>query len=114
MRLDNLGFGESSKNLLSFLTNCRQSVILQDCKSDEITLLRGVPHGTVLGRLLFNLNINDMATRIDNETELIQYADDTVIFASGTSIDISKAKLKQNAELIQFFHGRRLTVNTSN
>ena len=115
IKLGNLGFDESSKNLLrSFVTNRRQSVVLQDCISDELMLHRGVPQGTVLGQLLFNLYINDMATRVDNETELIQYADDTVILTFDTSIDKSKIKLEQNAnKLIRFFHEHHLTVNTS-
>ena len=94
----NLGFDESSKNLLRrFVTNVRQFVVLQDCISDGLMLHRGVPQGTVLGPLLINLYINDMATRVDNETELIQYADDTVILTFDTSIDKSKIKLEQNA-----------------
>ena len=68
IKLGNLGFDESSKNLLrSFVTNSRQSAILQDCISDELMLHRGEPQGTVHGPLSFNLYINDMATRVDNE-----------------------------------------------
>ena len=55
-----------------------------------------------------------MATRVDNETELIQYADDTVILTIDTSIDKCKIKLEQNAnKLIRYFHEHHLTVNTS-
>ena len=105
IKLDSLGFDESSKNLItSFLTNRCQSVILQDFISDEIMLHSFVPQGAVLGPLLFNLYINDMATTVNKETELIQYADDTHILILGTSIDKIWAKLKQNANnLIQFF-----------
>ena len=39
-----------------------------------------------------------MATRIDNETKRIQYADDTVNLSFDSSVDKSKVKLKQNAE----------------
>ena len=114
IKLGNIGFDESSKNLLrSFVTNRRQSVILQDCISDELKLHRSVPLGTVIGPLLFNLYINDMATRVDNEDERIQYADDTIILTFDTSIDKSKIKLEQNAnKLIRYFHEHHLTVNT--
>ena len=78
IKLDNLSFHESSKNLFrSFLTNRRQSVILQDCISDETTPLRGVPKEKALGPPLFNLFTTDMATRVDKEPELIQNAEDT-------------------------------------
>ena len=55
-----------------------------------------------------------MGTRADKEDKLIQSAVNTVCFNSGTPIDESRAKLEQNTNnLIQYFHGQQLTVNTS-
>ena len=55
-----------------------------------------------------------MATRIDNETKRIQYADDTVNLSFDSSIDKSKVKLKKNAKKPnQYFHELQLTLNTS-
>ena len=107
IKLGNLGFDESSKNLLRiFVTNRCQSVVLQNCISDELILHRGVPQGAVLGPLLLNLYINDMATGVDKETELIQYADDTVISTFDTSIDKSMIRFEQKAnKLLRYFPG---------
>ena len=110
IKLDNLGFDDSSKKLKrNFLTNRCQFGILQDCLSDEISLPRVVPQGALLGPLLFNLYIIGMAKSLGKETELIEYVDDTVILTFGTSIDESKAKLEQDAnKLIQYFHEHQL------
>ena len=55
-----------------------------------------------------------MGTRVDKETELIQYADDTVILIFGTFIDKCKAKLEQKANKpLQYFHEHQLTLKTS-
>ena len=98
IKLGNLISDESSKKLLRiFVTNRRQSVILQDCISDELMLHKGVPQGTVFGLLLFNpYNVN-IATRVDNKTELIQCADNTVILTFDTSTDKSNIRLEQIA-----------------
>ena len=99
IKLSNLGFDESLKILLrSFVLNRHQSVILQDCISDELMLQKGVPQGTQPGPLLFTLYINDIATRVHNETELIQYADHTVFLTFGTSIDKKQDQVRANCK----------------
>ena len=112
--LDNLGFDESSKNLIrNFLTNRRQSLILQDCISDEITLLRGVPQGTELNPLFKICILKILQHELTKKLNLYNML--TILFfflTFGTSIDESKAKLKQNAnKLIQYFHEQHLTVD---
>ena len=55
-----------------------------------------------------------MATRVIEETELIQYADDIFILFFGSSFHQCKANLEQNAyKLVQQFHEHQFTVNTS-
>ena len=47
-------------------------------KSDWVPVVPGVPHGTVLGPLLFPLHINDTTT--DTESEIRPFADDSVCY----------------------------------
>ena len=55
-----------------------------------------------------------LKTRVDKETELTQYADNTKILTFVTSRDESKFMLVQNVnKLIQYFHEHELTVKIS-
>ena len=115
IKLDNLGFDTSALNLIgSFLSYRVQSVVLNDIFSDSLSVARGVPQGTVLGPLLFNLYINDMREQVVNKTELFQYADDTVIFTSGDSIEESKNQFSSCAiKLTSYSKEHQLSLNAS-
>ena len=112
--VEHIGFWRKLKNSNKKCLNRCQSVILQYCISDKIKFHRNAPQGTVLDPLLLNRYINDMATWVDKEIELVQYADDTVILTFGTSFAKSKAKLERNSnKLIQYFLEQQLAVNAS-
>lgn len=64
-----------------FLLNRRQCVVIGNISSDR-AIGSGVPQGSILGPLLFDVYINDMIDT-QNEATIILYADDTSLFVSG-------------------------------
>ena len=79
-----LGFSEQGNTILkSYLENRVQKVKFSKYESNWIALSRGVPQGTVLGPLIFNIYVNDMKDDTDVNSRIIQYANDTFIFCSG-------------------------------
>ena len=59
-RLENLGFDKHATNLVeNYLSERSQRFVLNGIESDWINLKRGVPQGTIVGILLFNIYVND-------------------------------------------------------
>ena len=115
IQLANLGSDISALKIIgSFLSDRVQSVLLNDIFSDSLSVERGLPQGTVLVPLLFYHYINDMHEQVDNKTELFQYADDTVVFTFGYSIQKSKNQLSSCAmKLTSYFKLHQLSLNAS-
>ena len=86
-KMSKFGFyGSYLKWFESYLSNRQQYLQLNADVSDRISIKTGVPQGSILGPLLFNLYINDMSFACGG-LKSIHFADDTTLYASGKNID---------------------------
>ena len=97
-KLHEQGFSKSFlKWTLSYLSEREQFVQIDDAKSKLLPSQFGVPQGSILGPILFNLYVNDIPDIFSSKS--IQYADDTTIYESGKPKDIIDVVNKINTSL---------------
>ena len=80
-KLHAYGFSfETLTFLNSYLRNRKQCVKINNICSDFLKILSGVPQGSILGPILFNIFLNDLFLGLKN-TDLQNFADDNNITA---------------------------------
>ena len=96
-KLHAYGLSKSALTLIhSYLSNRRQRVKINGSFSAWKDTNLGVPQGSVLGPLLFNIYIIDIFLLM-NGTEICNYTDDTMIYSCGYDIRNIIIKLEQDA-----------------
>ena len=97
----------------SYLSNRMQRVKLAGNRSDWALLRKGVPQGSILGPLLFNVFINDMFLFIER-CSLYNYADDNSLRTAHASIENVISSLKHDCEIsVQWYKDNGMKANPS-
>ena len=93
-KLTYYGIRNSAITLLkSYLSNCKQYVQIDDVSSSMLSIYTGVPQGSIVGPLLFNILINDIIMSSD-KFNFILCADDTTLNAMVESFGETAADIQ--------------------
>lgn len=111
-KLEHMGFRGNSNDLIKdFLTNRSQVVRHQDAFSFSGDIKQGVPQGSLLGPLLFNLLLSDLQY-IETDYKIFKYADDALICVviddASNSTNETQSLLK---EISSYFKENLLKIN---
>ena len=110
-KLEAYGLSKSALNLVySYLKGRSQNVNVNGSFSSWRDIDTGVPQGSILGPLLFNIYINDLFYFLDDE--VTNYADDTTPYKTGKLINNILEKLETSIEIAtQWFKDNYFRLN---
>ena len=111
-KLEAYGFGQRSLWFLySYLRNRKHRVRISSSFSKWLELLLGVPQGSVLGPILFNIFINDLLFTV-TESSICNFADDNTLYICDPSIDQVMHRLNADmTSILAWFKCNSLVAN---
>ena len=100
--------------MIDYLTHWRQLVQIDDRKSDTATVELGVPQGSILGPVIFNLFVADLWSEL--QCDCYQYADDMTFYIHSKPCDLNSSADHINKALTSlrdYSKCGNLTLNSS-
>ena len=111
-KLDALNFDMNALNWINhYLTERKQRVKINSSFSSYLDIFQGVPQGSILGPLLFNLFLCDLFLFVE-EADVKGYTDDNTPYVCSENIDINLEKLEEVGKvLFEWFSNNFLKGN---
>ena len=98
--------------VLTYMSDRWQRTRTNTTTSSWSELLKGVPQGSVLGPLLFNIYINELFFTL-SKIDVCNYADDTTLYACDHSLENVMFRLEHDSiEAIIWFQNNYMKLNT--
>ena len=85
--------------LHSYLTNRKQKVKINESFSEWVNIIIGIPQGSILGPLLFNIFINDLFLAVGDK-DLCNFADGNTLYKCRRSLDESQCEIENHSTMI--------------
>lgn len=111
-KLDKYGIRDvEAKWFREYMETMRQRIKYKDYVSNEMEVNIGIPQGTALSVILFNLYINDIVN-VPKNGKITLFADDTEIETSAQTIDEAIDKMNEDLTLIyEWLNVNKLSLN---
>ena len=112
-KLEAYGFDYPSLGyIFSYLTGRKQRTKVNNSFSTWTNIKSGIPQGSILGPLLFNIYLNDIFYFI-KESNLTNYADDNTPYATEAKVDSIIISLQNDTSiLMKWFNDNYFRMNT--
>ena len=107
-----LNFDMNALNLIfDYLKGRKQRVKINSSFSSYLDIFQGVPQGSILGPLLFNLFLCDLFLFVE-EVNIMSYADDSTPYVGSENVDVTPEKLEKKGKvLFEWFSNNFLKAN---
>ena len=113
-KLNAYGFDMKALNFIyDYLRNRKQRTKIDNAYGFWQNILYGVPQGSILGSLLFNIDLCDLFFVMNHEA-IANYADDNTPYLSGKNIDEVVRFLAESSRVIfKWFSDKQFQANAS-